>query len=206
MLRYALAFFGLVLFFLDCRPEAPPATDAEMGRTETAADTAYPLPVTYGTDSLDRWMREFFRSQSSFQVDTQAYALGDCAGHYHRYTAASDQTDIIYNRYECGEYGFGERYYFLKNNKLIALREYSFEWQGAVAADQKKFLASEKLYYFRPDSLTLLSREKYAPSFSDSTVTMLDYRRETRLIDTLLAAKERQLVDLLKQELRVTPQ
>ena len=111
------------------------------------------------SDSLEIQDEEFNKTIAHFRasgrkIKEMKYGGGDCWGKFVQIVMGSDTVTI--DKYDCGDYGFGNSQFIVHNDSLTKIREFRMEW--SPDGNGYAFNVMEQILEFDPDHLTTKNR------------------------------------------------
>ena len=89
-------------------------------------------------------------------VKEKEYGSDDCAGKYKQFELNGGRLTI--NKSSCGDYGFSNSQFLIKNDSLLQVRKYEVLWN--VANKEFELGITEQIFFFNAGRLTLKERHK----------------------------------------------
>ena len=126
--------------------------------------------VIESNESLDIITRMITKEKLIYNKE---FGGGDCSG---RVKIFSENHDTLFiEKYECGDYGFGNIQYMKESDSLTFVRFYKYEWD--IKDKKTIFKISEQIYNF--GNLTLFERRKVVEPWTDYSLMNIPYSTST---------------------------
>lgn len=110
------------------------------------------------------------------KIKEQEYGGGDCEGKFKQLTGENDTLTI--DKFDCGDYGFGNSQFIVHNDSLRYVREYKMEWSPDDKGNE--FNVSETTYEFSTKGVLKRARTKFINGLSKFRINEIDFE-ESRL-------------------------
>jgi hypothetical protein len=94
-------------------------------------------------------------------LQTIQYGGGDCWGITNFFSL--DLDTLIIDKYDCGDYGFGNNLFLISNDSIAMVRKYDFDWDPSDG--NVNYNISEQIFLF--NDMILLQRKKTIGSWKD---------------------------------------
>ncbi len=99
----------------------------------------------------------------------KVYGGGDCGGKFKQLSFKTDMLTV--DKYDCGDYGFGNTQFITKGDSLKFVREFKFEW--LVDNTGSKFNVTENIYDFSGSIKRI--RTKEVQGWRDFRISNIDF-------------------------------
>jgi len=93
------------------------------------------------------------------------YGGGDCDGAYRTYNLKNSKSILTIDKYDCGDYGFGNNQYLTKKDSVTNVREFSVEWD--VSDGNTLYIVTERMIKFKNGKTILKERQKSITRLAD---------------------------------------
>jgi len=90
------------------------------------------------------------------------YGGGDCDGAYRTFKIQGDSSILTIDKYDCGDYGFGNNQYLTRNARILLVREFKVEW-GNV----DKYHVTERIIEFKTEGTIVKTRSRTISRLAD---------------------------------------
>src|SRR5687767_11196541 len=107
-------------------------------------------------DMLEKELENLLKSPTTKKIKVQEHGGGDCYGGYSIFYNQNSKQKAVQDKYDCGDYGFANKLFFLTNDKLKRIRSYKFEYYGEKN-DSTIFEVEEQILYFQGNQVLLKS-------------------------------------------------
>jgi hypothetical protein len=138
---------------------------------------------------IDSLLSIFLRTGK--QIKRKEYGGGDCEGAYRTFSIKDDNSILTIDKYDCGDFGFGNSQYLTKNDSVLLTREFKVEWYNRTV-----YTVTERIIKF--DNATTILKERET---STSNLGILRFKgqqfKESKLVsnDEEYLRIKRELVD-----------
>jgi hypothetical protein len=105
------------------------------------------------------------------KIKEKEYGGGDCGGKFKQLSFKTDTLTV--DKYDCGDYGFGNTEFITRGDSLRFVREFKMEW--LVDSTGSKFNVSETIYYFSSLRSTRRTRTRSVPGWKDFSIRNTDF-------------------------------
>jgi len=105
------------------------------------------------------------------KIREMEYGGGDCSGKFKQLSFEMDTLTV--DKYDCGDYGFGNTEFVTKGDSLRLVREFRMEW--LVDSTGSKFNVSEAIYDFSSLRSTKRTRTKSVQGWKDFRISDTDF-------------------------------
>jgi hypothetical protein len=110
------------------------------------------------------------------KIEEKEYGGGDCDGKFKRFVL--DEDTLTIDKYDCGDYGFGNTGFVSNHDSLRYVREYKIEW--FPGDEENEYNVSETIYEFTANKLTKRTRTKSIKDWKDFKIDDMNFA-ESRL-------------------------
>ena len=93
------------------------------------------------------------------------YGGGDCDGVYRTYNLDKNTIILTVDKYDCGDYGFGNNQYLTKNDSVILVREFTVDWD--ISDTKTPYRVTERMIKFTNGKTISKERQKSTDRLSD---------------------------------------
>ena len=133
-------------------------------------------------------------------IENIGYTWGDCDGSYRKLSDKKGNTLYIFKN-DCGEYGYGNDQFWLRNDSLLISRHYGLS-QAWDDNDEITFILEEEVYTFKNGKITVKKREKQGHPWQLRTLANVSFRDSIMDYDDACFEETNELEELLQlQEL-----
>lgn len=101
------------------------------------------------------------------------YGGGDCDGKFKQLSFGTDTLTV--DKYDCGDYGFGNTQFITKGDSLKFVREFKFDW--LVDSTGSKFNVTENVYDFSGSEVIKRIRTKQANGWKDFRISNIEFEQ-----------------------------
>lgn len=101
------------------------------------------------------------------------YRGGDCSGKFKQLSFKTDTLTV--DKYDCGDYGFGNTQFITKGDSLKFVREFKFEW--LVDSTGSKFNVTENIYNFSNSQAIKRIRTKEVNGWKDFRINNIEFKQ-----------------------------
>ena len=148
-------------------------------------------------------IKERFDNDSELKVSYRKdIELGDCG--YCMKLMSNDKNEILhYIKGDCGEYGFSNDQYYLQNDSLKLIREFSVginTWPSE--SEQSTWKVKETIHVFSTDKVLIKSREFITPDFmsSASSIKSKPFKENTVSLESVYEEKKKEMISSLEMK------
>jgi len=135
-------------------------------------------------------------STNGTNIREKEYGGGDCGGKFKQIVLETDTLTI--DKYDCGDYGFGNTEYIKDGDSLRYVRKYKMEWSPDDKGNE--FKVSETIYEFSTIGLTKRTRAKSIKGWSEFRINEENFE-ESRISGQLEYNElKKELKDLVLKE------
>lgn len=121
-------------------------------------------------DKIDQLKFAEFSTKGT-KIKEKEYGGGDCESKFKRLVLGNDTLTV--DKYDCGDYGFGNTEFITSGDSLQYVREYKIEWSPDDKGNQ--FRASETTYEFSTNRLLKRTRAKFVEKWKDFRITEIPF-------------------------------
>jgi hypothetical protein len=109
------------------------------------------------------------------KIKEKEYGSGDCEGKFKQLALHEDTLTI--DKYDCGDYGFGNTEFILDSDSLKYVREFKIEW--SPDDKENELSVSETTYEFTSSNLKKRTRTKSIKGWKDFRIDDVNFEEST---------------------------
>lgn len=121
------------------------------------------------------------------------YGGRDCDSAYKTYKLDNNTSILTIDKYDCGDYGFGNSQYLTSGDSITYVREFAVEWDATN--DKTSYKVTERLIKFKNGRTQLKERQKSIDRLTDLRFGNLQFRDIEQLTNDEYSRIRKELID-----------
>ena len=124
------------------------------------------------------------------QLSKHDYGGGDCYGAYRTFKMEGDSSILTVDKYDCGDYGFGNNQYLTRNANILLVREFKVEWDNV-----DNYHVTERIIEFKTEGTIIKARKRTVSQLVDLRFKGEEFEYERSTTDEELERIKKELID-----------